>query len=225
MRLMNPYLGKGHKLYVDNYYTLPVLFHDLRQKQTGACGTMRANRKGVPVEVKEVKLKKGENVAVNNGTLQVLKWKDKRNVLMCSPIHDARFVNIPGKVDRNTGAPIKKPNCILDYNKMMGAVDRCDQMISYPAFKHRTLKWWKKVFFHLLMLAVLNAYLLYKEHCRVGRKKSVLHRIFRREVVKQLLRETNIQPQAVRGVDLSQTKNISGPINDGVNKTLVDNQT
>lgn len=199
MRLINPYLGKGHKLYVDNYYTSPILFHDLFHRQTGACGTMRANRKGVPADLKTVKLKKGESVAMTNGTLQLLKWKDKRDVHMCTTVHTAEFIDVPGRVDRTTGQAIQRPRCIVDYDKYMGAVDRCDQMISYPAFKRRTLKWWKKVFFHLLMMATLNAYLLYKEHCAKLRKKPVLHRVFRREVIKSLIGETTPQPTQVRG--------------------------
>lgn len=147
MRLINPYLGKGHKLYVDNYYTSPILFHDLFHRQTGACGTMRANRKGVPADLKTVKLKKGESVAMTNGTLQLLKWKDKRDVHMCTTVHTAEFIDVPGRVDRTTGQAIQRPRCIVDYDKYMGAVDRCDQMISYPAFKRRTLKWWKKSIF------------------------------------------------------------------------------
>lgn len=43
---------------------------------------MRVNRKGVPADLKTVKLKKGESVAMTNGTLQLLKWKDKRDVHM-----------------------------------------------------------------------------------------------------------------------------------------------
>lgn len=160
---------------------------------------MRANRKGVPADLKTVKLKKGESVAMTNGTLQLLKWKDKRDVHMCTTVHTAEFIDVPGRVDRTTGQAIQRPRCIVDYDKYMGAVDRCDQMISYPAFKRRTLKWWKKVFFHLLMMATLNAYLLYKEHCAKLRKKPVLHRVFRREVIKSLIGETTPQPTQVRG--------------------------
>ena len=40
---------------------------------------------------------------MTNGTLQVLKWKDKRDVHMCTTIHDAPFVDVPRRVDRRTG--------------------------------------------------------------------------------------------------------------------------
>ncbi|CAC5395839.1 unnamed protein product [Mytilus coruscus] len=99
MRLMQPYLNKGHKLYVDNYYTSPILFHDLRQLGTGACGTLRSNRKGVPDDIKNVKLKKGESVAMTNGILQILKWKDKRDVhkegLKSKPLRTCPVCNVP----------------------------------------------------------------------------------------------------------------------------------
>ena len=78
---------------------------------------------------------------MTNGTLQVLKWKDKRDVHMCTTIHDASFVDVPRRVDRRTGEQFYRPACIVDYVKYMGAVDRCNQMIAYPAFKRRTLKW------------------------------------------------------------------------------------
>ena len=57
LRLIQPYLGNGHTLFVDNYYTSQILFHDLYQLQTGAYGTMCVM--GVPAELKTTKLKKG----------------------------------------------------------------------------------------------------------------------------------------------------------------------
>jgi thiamine pyrophosphokinase len=47
-----------------------------------------------------------------------------------------------------------------------------------------------QVFFHMLMMATLNSYLLYKKHCLKLRKKPVLHRVFRKEIVKALVAET-----------------------------------
>ena len=43
----------------------------------------------------------------------------------------------------------------------MGEVDEADQLISYYGFSHRTVKWWRRVLFHLLDVAVVNTYIIY----------------------------------------------------------------
>lgn len=48
LTLLEPYLGRGHTLCVDNWYTSPTLFHRLLRAKTGACGTVRANSKVMP---------------------------------------------------------------------------------------------------------------------------------------------------------------------------------
>ena len=35
-------------------------------------------------------------------------------------------------------------------------------MMSYYSFLHKTIKWWRKVFFWVLKVATDNAYILYK---------------------------------------------------------------
>ena len=36
-----------------------------------------------------------------------------------------------------------------------------DQMVLYYGFAHRSIKWWKRVFFHFLDTALVNAHILY----------------------------------------------------------------
>ena len=46
--LLSPYLGKGHILYVDNWYSSPTLFENLLKNHTGACGTVSGRRTKMP---------------------------------------------------------------------------------------------------------------------------------------------------------------------------------
>lgn len=80
-------------------------------------------------------------LAMTYETLHLLKWRDKRDVHMCTTIHDASFVDVPGRLNCTTGEPIRRPASIIPYDKHMGAVDRRDEIITYPAFKRRMLKW------------------------------------------------------------------------------------
>ena len=43
----------------------------------------------------------------------------------------------------------------------MGGVDKCDQLVLYYIYAHRSYKWWKKVFFNLLDVSIVNANILY----------------------------------------------------------------
>lgn len=63
--------------------------------------------------------------------------------------------------------------------RFMGAVDRSDQMVAYSTFNRRTLKWWKKVFFHVMSLSILNSWIMYKVWCAQNGRRPPLQRIFR----------------------------------------------
>ncbi|XP_069113477.1 piggyBac transposable element-derived protein 4-like [Argopecten irradians] len=193
MRLADPFLNKGYHLYMDNYFSSPQLFYSLFLNATLACGTLRKNRRGVPQDLKDRRLVRGEMFVMNNDMLVAVKYADKKDVHLLTTIHKG-VMEDSGKRDQE-GIEIKKPDCILSYNKYMGAVDRCDQMVAYGSFERRTLKWWKKVFFHVLGLAVLNSYILYKTRSQ----QPVLQRVFRRELVNQLVTASEISGPSSRG--------------------------
>lgn len=44
---LQPYFHKGHVIYIDNWYTSPTLAEFLHDRDTGMCGTVKANRKGM----------------------------------------------------------------------------------------------------------------------------------------------------------------------------------
>lgn len=158
-------LDKGHHVYMDNYYTSPELFEELRVHNTYACGTLRKNRKGVPEAIKmKQKLQTSQVIFRRNEESQLLavKYHDKRDVHMLSTIHEATMA-VLSKRDRNNNEFVAKPACIVDYVSKMGGVDLSDQINQYDSCLRKTTKWYKKLFFHLFNLCIVNSYLLYKK--------------------------------------------------------------
>jgi hypothetical protein len=49
---------------------------------------------------------------------------------------------------------IQKPMCVPDYTKHMGGVDQSDHYCATYAFIHKSLKWWRKLFFWCLKYAL-----------------------------------------------------------------------
>lgn len=48
LTLLEPYLQRGHTLFVDNWYTSPILFDVLHKNKTNACGIVKSTRKNMP---------------------------------------------------------------------------------------------------------------------------------------------------------------------------------
>ena len=62
---MAPYLGKGHLLCTDNYYTSPPLATYLLANQTHLCVNVRINRKNYPKDLQSEELEKDAAVFYN----------------------------------------------------------------------------------------------------------------------------------------------------------------
>jgi len=132
--------------------------------------------------VVSAKLKTGEHIARRNGRTVVVKWKDKRDVMMLSTNHTGRMMD-SSKVNRR-GEHVKKPDCVIDYNQYMCGVDRMDQLISYYTPLRKMLKWYRKVVLQYLDIAVVNAYLLYTK--LGGTRRQIW---FRKQVIHALIGE------------------------------------
>lgn len=85
------------------------------------------------------------------------KWVDKRDVNMLSTTHSNKLKD-NAKINRSTGQPIMKPNSVLDYNKNMGLIDKSNMQISFTDSARKTTKWYKKLCFHLMDMAILNSF-------------------------------------------------------------------
>ena len=146
-------------MYFDNYYNSSFL----HKRKTHACGTVRKNRKSLPLAVTQAKLKLGETVFHHKNNLLALKWMDKREVYILSGLHKATNV-ISKKKTNNKGQKVTKPQPVFLYNRYMSGVDLTDQFLQYYSFLHKSVKWSKKFFVHCLDMVILNAHILHKKY-------------------------------------------------------------
>ena len=193
MTLMAPFANQGYSVYMDNFYTSPYLFYNLGKLGITATGTSR-QRKGYPKDFYGTKLnlkEKGGSVHyVYNTEMMAMRIVDRKIVTFLSTEHNSTLVNT-GKVDRETKEVILKPDVMHSYNQFMGGVDLNDQLAKYSAFNHRSCKCWKKVFFRLLNLAMVNAYVLYREWQKsMGKDIKNLRQVkFCHNIIKGLINE------------------------------------
>ncbi|XP_025407126.1 piggyBac transposable element-derived protein 4-like, partial [Sipha flava] len=135
-KLMQNYLGKGHTLYMDNFYNSVQLVQHLYNNKITVVGTLRKNRKDNPKEVLNSKLNKGEVSHAQKGNIHVIKWRNMRDVSMISSKHKLDFENVIDKFGRSKF----KPNMVVDYNSKMSGIDRIDQMISYYPIPRKSMR-------------------------------------------------------------------------------------
>ncbi|XP_035214068.1 piggyBac transposable element-derived protein 4-like [Stegodyphus dumicola] len=131
---------QGNCVTTDNFYSSPELAELLIWYKTDIYGTVRLNRKSMPIELKKRKLKKGEIAAYQKGKVMVLKWKDKKDVALLSTVHNMEMIAVTSRKENKM-----KPKVVVDYNGTMGGVDRVDQRLSsYNVTKRRGKKYYKK---------------------------------------------------------------------------------
>ena len=129
-------------------------------------------------------------------------WWDKRDVCLLTNIHDPP---IEGNYRDEHGNAIK-PATVADYNCHMGHVDNADRMVNSYTASRRTWKWTKKLFFHLLDLAIENSYILFSS---CGGKK-ISHRDFRLTLIREMMARAGQEPRPSMpvGRPASASKNI-----------------
>ncbi|KAF9407212.1 hypothetical protein HW555_012682 [Spodoptera exigua] len=178
LRLVHGLENRGHTLWMDNFYNSPCLARRLKSLGFDCVGTLRTNRLFVPETLHNLTkndMRPGEITGLTSGDIDVMVWRDRNRVAMLSTYHGNGVQSIRGST---------KPILILDYNIMMGGVDKKDQMLAmYPIERKRTKIWYKKLFRRLLNVSVLNAYIVHKHNS----SSPLSHRNFRIRLIKQLL--------------------------------------
>ncbi|KAL3209852.1 hypothetical protein MRX96_037661 [Rhipicephalus microplus] len=96
--------------------------------------------------------------------LVICQWYDNRTVTIGSNKHSVNPVGSCRRYDckNKSFVEVQRPSLVRVYNQSMGGVDRADQLLAFYRNDLKTKKWYKRVVFHLLDLAIVNSWLLYR---------------------------------------------------------------
>ena len=181
--------NKDHHVYSDNFYTSPSLCLKLEEKGTGCCGTVRINHKvsKYPFNRKISKRRKNciqrwanyrcevDGQASSDSSQHNLYWRD---------VHSFK----KSKNVRRSGNHSETYNDQPIQQVHGRCVDKLDQLVTYYGFYHHSKKWWKRVFFHLVDVSLVNAYLTY---CKVTTGRQLTNMKFRLDEVKGLIEKSD----------------------------------
>ena len=185
---------KHHIVFCDNFFTSIKLFHELYQDGIYACGTIRADRKGFPADLKEHAKRgfreRGESETRHctvNKNLTVSVWQDSKTVTACSTYcQSVPLDEVQRKQKDGSRKTFPCPHTITTYNKYMGGVDRNDQLREYYHVRLKSRKYYKYLFWMMFDVSITNAFIIAKANPSLSRDtKSV--KAFRTSLAHQLL--------------------------------------
>lgn len=145
--------------------------------------------------LKDNKMIRGESQQIDKEGITFVKWKDTKGVTIVSTAHGIEpisFVNRWSKVEKKY-IEIKCPSVIVNYNKHMGGVDICDQLMEYYRTFRKTKKWTIKMMHHFIDLAVVNSWMEYRVDCKKSKipKKNILDSLrFKLDIADALISST-----------------------------------
>ncbi|XP_035378548.1 piggyBac transposable element-derived protein 4-like [Electrophorus electricus] len=182
-----PSLGTGYTVYVDSFYTSSLLFRHLRGIGFGACGTIRETRICFPrtsANALPRKADRGDMRWIRDGPLLFVKWKDIRDVTVCSTAHKAYSgKSMQCQVRSPSGAwctqQIPVPDPVWAYNTFMGEVDWSDALIKYFSPTQKTRRWFVQLFLQFIDIAVMNSFIIHKEMALARQQKPLNQKRFR----------------------------------------------
>lgn len=160
-------LSENSRIYFDRYFTSIPLMDALRRKNLEGTGTIMPNRLRSVTFLPDKDMKQGEfqELCRQDNEVAVAKWRDSKSVVMASTCSGSSPVQEVKRWSKTTKSycQVSAPAVVCDYNRHMGGVDICDQMMECYRTWIKTRKWTLKVILHFMDLAIVNAWMEYRE--------------------------------------------------------------
>ncbi|XP_055911774.1 piggyBac transposable element-derived protein 3-like [Eupeodes corollae] len=165
--------GKEKIICFDNYFSSVKLLEKLKNENTLACGTIRANRRGNPTNLRdERKMKRGDfDYRSSTHGISFYKWKDTKTVLLASNYHGNELTTVARRDKSGVQHEVSCPTVVKDYNTYMGGVDHADQLRAAYGLDHRSKKWWHRLFWGIIEICFVNFFIV---HGQMNEKISLL---------------------------------------------------
>ena len=159
------------KVFFDNWFTTLDLMIYLKKERLLAVGTIRSNRLQGCLLPSNKDLQKSARGASdyrvdNNSGIIIVKWLDKSVVQLSSNYVGIEPIDQIEKWDKTAceRKNVDFPQIVKAYNKSMGGVDLVDMLIALYRISVKTKRLYIKVCWHLVNIAKVNGWILYKGH-------------------------------------------------------------
>ena len=81
------------------------------------------------------------------------------------------------------------PNTVNIYSRLMKGFNLSNQLINYYELNRKTIKWWKRIFFHLLDIAIVNSFIIYKKYLNA----NITQKQYRIKIIKTIIKKYNMK--------------------------------
>ena len=192
----------------DNFFTSMRLAEELYKRELYCVGTVRVHRKGLPeILKKKSKLNRGEFVFATKGVVCAIKWMGNKEVTLLSTSYSPKDVSeVNRRAKDGSQNAVSCPLAIAEYNRIMGGVDRFDQLRERYTVGRRSIKWWHRILYWLIDLAVVNSFIMYKANKREQEQSRIDQLGFRLQLTRQLTSGYTATRKRGRSVSFLATK-------------------
>jgi len=194
-------LSRGQVLYCDRWFGTIAVVQWLKTLEIGYVGTFLENRNPAKMCLLPPKSPKGAFKACKKDGICICRWEDQSQccfIMTAVGINQVLYAR-KQKTGPNAGqkVPIPAPEAAKKFNFKMGGVDRFDQMKAkfYSCCgRFKTKKWYHKLWFGLVDILLVNAWLLYKHTQKDAKHFDFMHTLAQQLIAPYLQEKQEAQP-------------------------------
>jgi hypothetical protein len=156
------WIRAGESGYVNQFQIYVGKVGNLQDDVIYACGTFRKGRNDMPKNLNDDKImERGDS---DWRVLTFLKWKDRKAVFFLNNFHDLNIEETISRKNKDRSqTEIACPLIVKDYNRNMAFVDKMDMLKSLYEIDPKSKKWWHRILFHFIDVALVNSFIIYKD--------------------------------------------------------------